>query len=296
MAFLQGVAPIVRGECDACGMSRNLWVTELGAGPSGVPCRHGDRGCRGVMQIVYRGPKAWMPSEYDHGWCNCDGVHGAPGSGGSASSSAGGEALGQLKEMGFEQERALQALARSGGDVAAALDLLMDPAAAAAAEADAAAPTCGSCSPALEDAGECAICCEELARADAAMRCNGHGGKKHYFHAQCLTAWVRECRRAGNAPTCPECRGPVQVRPRRLEEFLRQKGQKLDREDQEALRQIREAAGGEVDCDGWSDVRAQLLTAGAIVGVGVVAAIAVAGLVKALSGPSSSDRRREDPQ
>jgi len=145
------------------------------------------------------------------------------------------------------------------------------------------------------DVGECSICTEELLLADAAMRCAGHGGKKHYFHAHCLTAWVRQCRSAGTGPTCPECRGPVQVRPRRLEEFLQDNGSKLDAEDQHAFQTFHDAATTDVDEYGWSDVKRDLWTAGAVVAVGAGIAVAIAAGVHAFSiarGRSSRDERR----
>lgn len=32
----------------------------------------------------------------------------------------------------------------------------------------------------------------------------------HYFHKQCITAWIQFCSNAGNNVTCPCCRGPFQ--------------------------------------------------------------------------------------
>lgn len=65
-------APIVRGQCDACGYSRNLWVSELlRFGSTGVPCDHGEEhGCAGYLLTVYKGPKAWIP-ESCYQPCSC---------------------------------------------------------------------------------------------------------------------------------------------------------------------------------------------------------------------------------
>merc|ERR1712216_397119 len=151
----------------------------------------------------------------------------------------------------------------------------------------------GAAGSASLDLGECTICTEELLLADAAMRCNGDGGKRHYFHAHCLTSWIRQCRSNNNEVTCPECRGPVQVRPQRLEEFLREKGERLRAEDQEALRSVRDAAAGcNMDSGGWSDLRQDLLKAGAVLAVGGAIALAVAAGVSAFSRGRGEEPRR----
>ena len=69
---------------------------------------------------------------------------------------------------------------------------------------------------------ECPICFESINPRQAAMRCSGQGGRCHYFHAHCLSRWVMssQARNAHTAPTCPVCRGPVQVHKRRLQAFL----------------------------------------------------------------------------
>mmetsp|Transcript_10217 Transcript_10217/g.20484 ORF Transcript_10217/g.20484 Transcript_10217/m.20484 type:complete len:283 (+) Transcript_10217:89-937(+) len=280
MAFLKTLAPIIRGRCDACGDSRNLWVSEMGA--EAVPCSHRDRGCTGHYQVVYTGPKAFIPRELENVQCTCGSLPCAPGG-----------TLAALLEMGFSEAAAREAAERCGG-VDAAVDWLT----ASGAEASG-APCCASASSsqaacaggAHEDIGECAICTEDLLLADAAMRCAGEGGKRHYFHAHCLTAWVRQCRGDGQVPTCPECRGPVQVRPRRLEEFLQQKGSKLDAEDQEAMRTFTAGAEGEVDDLGWSNLRKDLWKAGALLAIGAGLALAIGVGVHALAAGRKSNRR-----
>ena len=52
------------------------------------------------------------------------------------------------------------------------------------------------------------------------MRCRGAGGQCHYFHAGCLGQWVTACRSNGGEPSCPRCRGAVEVHQGRLQEFL----------------------------------------------------------------------------
>jgi len=67
---------------------------------------------------------------------------------------------------------------------------------------------------------ECPVCFESIAPASATMRCDGSGGRPHYFHAECLGSWIESCQRQGNTATCPCCRGGVQVHTQRLEQFL----------------------------------------------------------------------------
>ena len=52
---------------------------------------------------------------------------------------------------------------------------------------------------------ECPVCMESISNTDACMRCSGSGGRHHYFHAHCLTRWIRQCRDR-DQPTCPVCR------------------------------------------------------------------------------------------
>lgn len=52
--------PIIRGKCDACGYSRNIWLSEMASWA--IPCNHADRGCSGNFQVVYRGPKSGIPA------------------------------------------------------------------------------------------------------------------------------------------------------------------------------------------------------------------------------------------
>mmetsp|Transcript_79138 Transcript_79138/g.177311 ORF Transcript_79138/g.177311 Transcript_79138/m.177311 type:complete len:202 (-) Transcript_79138:26-631(-) len=201
--------------------------------------------------------------------------------------------------MGFPEEPARQAAARYGSDVGAAVDWLTGPGDMPAA----ASGSCGACgssaslATAEEEAGQCSICTEDLLLQDAAMRCSGHGGKKHYFHSHCLAAWVRQCKRTGASATCPECRGPVQVRPRRLEEFLRKKGGCLDEEDHEAMRSLSAAAEHDADDAGWSNIRQDLWKVGAAVAIGAGVAVVLAAGIHMLTKReeergSSNGRRR----
>lgn len=61
---------VIRGQCDACGMSRNIWVSELAN--EAILCDHRDRGCLGSLTIVYQGPKADMPPELANPRCIYD--------------------------------------------------------------------------------------------------------------------------------------------------------------------------------------------------------------------------------
>jgi len=70
------------------------------------------------------------------------------------------------------------------------------------------------------DEMECPVCMEAINEADAAMRCRGTGGHRHYFHSQCLSRWASTCQGNWSAATCPVCRGGVDVHSERLSDFL----------------------------------------------------------------------------
>merc|ERR1712157_360969 len=93
-------------------------------------------------------------------------------------------------------------------------------AAATAATAAAAATDAGDRVLLDEETSECPICFEEIRAGDAAMRCAGHGGMQHYFHASCLQHWIRSSRTLVHDATCPMCRGSLQFNGQRLNEFL----------------------------------------------------------------------------
>eukprot|EP00927_Polykrikos_kofoidii_P068069 TRINITY_DN63462_c0_g1_i1.p1 TRINITY_DN63462_c0_g1~~TRINITY_DN63462_c0_g1_i1.p1 ORF type:complete len:1049 (+),score=115.86 TRINITY_DN63462_c0_g1_i1:74-3148(+) len=61
---------------------------------------------------------------------------------------------------------------------------------------------------------ECSICFEAV--GEAAMHCLGSFGQQHHFHGRCLAAWVQECQRGSRIPSCPNCRGPVEIHTERL--------------------------------------------------------------------------------
>lgn len=61
-----GIEPVIRGLCDACGTSRNLWAKELGL-RVGCKCA----GCEGAMVVKYTGPKVWMPDALKNAQCQC---------------------------------------------------------------------------------------------------------------------------------------------------------------------------------------------------------------------------------
>ena len=123
--------------------------------------------------------------------------------------------------------------------------------------------------PADEDVAECAICCDELRLTSAAMRCAGGAGRAHYFHAACLSDWATQCRSNGTAPSCPECRGPVQIRRQKLFEFLRESEQ-AGGDAQPGLHELAQATHGRGDSGGardesgdddeWADVKEGLWT------------------------------------
>lgn len=65
--MFKGLAPIVRGRCTECGYSRNLFVNELS---DTVPCNCRERGCSGILEVAYTGPKKLMPPELSNP-CSC---------------------------------------------------------------------------------------------------------------------------------------------------------------------------------------------------------------------------------
>lgn len=94
--------------------------------------------------------------------------------------------------------------------------------------------------PAPEDSPDCPICFSEILPGAAAMRCMGQGGSHHYFHRECLGHWIRTCNNSGQtAPTCPICRGKVQVNVNTLSAFLEsQDGKDLPTEERSYLQQL----------------------------------------------------------
>ena len=230
--LLDAMTPIVRGECDACGSCRNLWVSEM-AGDGPVPCGCAERaGCKGTYSVAFAGPKKFMPEKLANVTCRC--AIGNPASAPPPVVVAPSEPEPEQEPLvhghsnnGLEEEEAMrQALALSMGGAG-------EPQPEPEAEADGAPDSARDLTeeekelaakylspPADEEVAECSICFDELRLASAAMRCAGGAGRAHYFHAGCLSDWAAQCRAQGNAPSCPECRGPVQVRRQRLCEFL----------------------------------------------------------------------------
>eukprot|EP00812_Abedinium_dasypus_P005596 NODE_1702_length_1079_cov_252.522461.p1 GENE.NODE_1702_length_1079_cov_252.522461~~NODE_1702_length_1079_cov_252.522461.p1 ORF type:complete len:249 (-),score=64.74 NODE_1702_length_1079_cov_252.522461:252-998(-) len=243
MAFLDRISPVIRGLCDECGASRNIFIQELGGD---LPCHHYPRGCRGRLKMAYTGPKAFIPKEL-------------------------------LVRCRCAEREALAA-----GEVDA--DVGDSSAAASSGEMDVA----------LLEVADCSVCIEELHPADAAMRCAGLGGKRHYFHAACLTDWIRQCQRSdANEASCPECRGPVQVQRRCLQEFLEDAHEGLNAEDREAIGSLSKAADSG-DKGGWSDIRKDVWRAGlvAAIGIGVAAAVAIG--VSAMQAQRRSSASEEE--
>eukprot|EP00039_Didymoeca_costata_P028701 m.21992 g.21992 ORF g.21992 m.21992 type:complete len:241 (-) comp7308_c0_seq1:84-806(-) len=92
----------------------------------------------------------------------------------------------------------------------------------------------------LEDEScQCPICLEDLPPGSEAMRCAGEGGVRHYFHAHCLKDWASSCRQRGIAPSCPVCRGPVQIHAPRLQSYLQSdQAQQMNDEDRGFLHNL----------------------------------------------------------
>lgn len=290
----------------------------VGDTPTGaLMCDHADRGCPGQFEVVYVGPKGGMPSEY-HQPCRCPPLAQLCGACPSAPVlEAPSRDAQKLMDMGFLREPAETALTKGKGNLEAALDWLTSQEGAECtqrAEADAsAARPCGQpaalqalsgaavCSAAsssdgammpVEELDCCPICTEDMNPNDAAMRCNGAAGRRHYFHVQCLTQWIQQCRRDGHAPTCPTCRGALQVQQKRLHDFLSGKGQKLDESDREVIDAMQDSAEPSGP-DGWNDVRTDTLLTGALVVAGAaIAGMALASALSAFAGERASRRRR----
>lgn len=230
-----------------------------------------------------------MPAELHNVQCGCPS---------SAQACCGGtssynEDLARLYEMGFAQDAARQALSEvdqcgggANGRMEAALDRLMGVVPSEAAAAASTTATSSSCGASEEaEICICAICTEDLEPASAAMRCTGQHGKRHYYHAHCLSQWIQQCRRDNLPPTCPECRGELQVRARRLHDFLTDNSSKMNHDDVEALRAVHDAAMSESDGDGWSGIKTDTLLKGIAVGAGVaVAGLALAAALGAFRG------------
>ena len=314
--MLQGLTPIVRGRCDVCGTTRNLWVSEMASGEKTIPCAHQDRGCKGVYKVVYTGPKKWIPQELNDVVCTCGATSAAPckmaPEPGQLPPKPGTKAEpepepGPMLTLApeLEPEPAPEpgstpvavphhSNAGLGEDEAVAAAIAASLRGAPAPDPSSEAPrVCG-------DMAECAICTDELVLADAAMRCSAPGGQAHYYHAQCLGEWVAQCNRNGTGPTCPQCRGPVQVRRRRLEEFIAEieAGGDMGADDQAALRCFNAELGqtsGDEDEWGWSDVKQGLWTAGALAGATLAAGAIISAIATGISKSSSNGRRRQPP-
>lgn len=205
------------------------------------------------------------------------------GGGGGGGGGPAASALGTLLEMGYARAEAEQALAATGGDLEEALSLLLSGVNAQAPPAELAG---GDAAGMEVDLGVCAICCEELRATDAAMRCAGRAGSHHYGHAACLAQWVQRCRRDGATPSCPTCRGPLQLHRRNLREFLQQgtagtssdtwqaSGCQVSQEDSELLRSMLDQEGGRRDEeDSWCDIDVERLATG-LLAAGALAALA----------------------
>lgn len=151
--------------------------------------------------------------------------------------------LSQLLEMGYDPQLAQHALQTCNGDLQIAAEFLQDssPAAAVPARQDD-----------VRTIGVCAICTEPLTPGDAAMRCEGSGGH-HYGHAACLAQWVEACQSRNQEPTCPECRGPLQLRRRQIQEFLDEPPGCTSQETRQVMRNVLERVPAD-ETDEWQGI------------------------------------------
>lgn len=315
--MLGGMTPIVRGQCNACGTSRNLWVEEMAEGD--VACAHAKRGCGGTYEVAYAGPKKWLPDHLQNVRCRCDtrlpadtqpacDVVDAKASGSSekpvAPSSTAAHASCAING-GLDETAAIQAALSASLESQDPVPESKYRGAGCALDADLKGPEPEPqvAQPqvaqeqreyAAEDVDECAICCDELSLTSAAMRCAGSAGRAHYFHAGCLSEWAARCRSQGTAPSCPECRGAVQVRRQKLQAFLDEVEQ-AGGDTQPGLHELAQAAQaqdtvGGGDDDGWEDVKQGLWTAAGLVGM----AVAVGGVVVAVAKGVEALSQRSD--
>ncbi|CAL1128043.1 unnamed protein product [Cladocopium goreaui] len=171
--------------------------------------------------------------------------------------------LSQLIEMGYDRHRAEHALSSGDGTVQMALDFLQVSSPPVPRGSD------------MRSIGLCAICTEHLSPSDAAMRCEGAG--HHFGHAACLAQWIQTCESRNQEPTCPECRGPLQLRRRRVQEFLDELPENASPERRQVVRNILERvpAGDE-----WQRIRCKKAAAKAnLSAAGFAALIATGALV-----------------
>lgn len=209
--------------------------------------------------------------------------------------------------MGYTEAQARSALTSTGGDLVAALQQLLDPPEGSAPPAPVGVLPAAVAGEGADVASDCAICQEPLHLSDAAMRCAGRGGSHHYCHAACLARWVKRCRDNASEPTCPTCRGPLQLHRHHLQTFLQQAElsaggatQSLSAQDRRILQRmleqderLAEGRGNSGRDDGWSEINFDKLATAALMGVAAVGtAVAATVLLKHVVGGSSGRSRR----
>lgn len=145
-----------------------------------------------------------------------------------------------------------------------------------------------------DEEDECAICFEELKRSDRAMRCDGKGGARHYGHAKCLEEWATKCRANGNTPSCPICRGSLQMHRRRLGRFVDDSTVAVSHPRPQVIPELlrQSAPSHRADEDTWEDISWGEI--GTAVAIGAVAALGAGMLISALmkGNQNKRDRRR----
>mmetsp|Transcript_39026 Transcript_39026/g.84298 ORF Transcript_39026/g.84298 Transcript_39026/m.84298 type:complete len:445 (+) Transcript_39026:233-1567(+) len=103
----------------------------------------------------------------------------------------------------------------------------------------------------------CPICQEAMsANGGAVARCAGTGGVCHHFHAECLGLWVSSRRAENDTPTCPVCRGDLEINGRRLHWHIRSR--LMRRPSHRRTRRVRlvlqQMARQVRDADAWSRI------------------------------------------
>jgi len=199
------------------------------------------------------------------------------------------EALAMLLEMGFSEQQAREALSAttsssrstSQGILEGALEKLM--------------AECPEAVKAGEDKCECAICCDDIRPGSRAMRCTGEHGRRHYYHAKCLSRWIQHCQESDQPPTCPQCKGGLQVQTRKLRDFLAGgEASSLSAEERRALRAMHDAANrSQVDDEGFSCVSKDEVLIGVAIGLTAVGVGLIAwGIAEAVRDCQRSGRNR----
>mmetsp|Transcript_49566 Transcript_49566/g.105472 ORF Transcript_49566/g.105472 Transcript_49566/m.105472 type:complete len:279 (+) Transcript_49566:281-1117(+) len=265
---------------EACSLSRNDAEALL------EHCR--DNPHQAITFFLDSDGTAWLAERRRRG-----GSHAAGAA--SRQSSQPGE-LQLLTSMGFPAQDVAKVLAQVSGNLDAALNILTKLGDQPSAEArptqcsPCAASTSSSALPSGEQE-DCPICTDTMDRRNGAAvaRCDGRGGAHHYFHAQCLGDWIKECKGKGLTPNCPTCRGALEVNGGRLRREMR--GATLPEQVRSTLEDLAEQVG---DADCFREVDWKAVGIAAAFALGAMALIGIVGALASDRSSSSRARRQDD--